>query len=250
MTVSFPMWAVYALVVWGVLNQVRFPDWLWVKFPTWLQVTFQVLRAVGVDGHKAFEKGKAIGQTISKVIPPTLPVLAFLLLSGCKGAEYPRHVARGTVLSVAYGVQLSDHLCAATAMALVEDGDVPPEPSASAKLPEASFAASFLEKPHFAFTSTAKDNRAKALALAEKCDEGYQAARAGLIGAGKMVDSWTDVEKRGEVVCGVLQGVDGLKGITKALELAGVVKLPSAVTDAFVAADAITAVVGASCKIR
>lgn len=245
---------IYILIGWGAFNAVcrLIPDAQWAKLPSWVQALIRLIRKLGPDGVGAYKQGQVIVEKAVESFrgPPPAALLVLAMLVGCGSlgkVEHPRHIARGAVLAVAYGVQIADHECFVKAKEIAGDAldERPAEPKP--EIPGKSVSLSFLEQPHFAFTSTAKGNLDKAIALAEKCDQGYQMSRAGLLGAAAAVDTWQNIAERPDVGCGVYQGVAGLKTIVDACKSVGV-KMPAAVDDAFTAADYVVGISGAACK--
>lgn len=157
--------------------------------------------------------------------PPGMPgppvfrrwmVLAALVLVACTPAKSPtaRHMARGAILAVAQAVKVADHECATLAKAKYDGGDLD-----------------------------------GAIALAEKCEKGYEAARHGLVAAAYAVDAWGSSHD-GDVACAMVEGVEGLKAIVAAVQSAGGV-LPADVADGIDAADwVVKAAGGAACKVK
>lgn len=142
-------------------------------------------------------------------------VLAVALVA-CAPAKAPtaRHMARGAILAVAQAVKAADHECAAIAKGKYDGGDLD-----------------------------------GAIALAEKCQKGYETARHGLLAAAYAVDAWGS-SRDGDVACAVVEGVEGLKVIVAAVQSAGGV-LPVDVADGIDAADwVIKAAGGAACKVK
>lgn len=177
------------------------------------------------------------------------------LLFGCPAPQSPRHVARGAVLSVAYGVQVADRLCAERARQIAGIEASPVDDKPTKDLPVESKSASVIDQAetrsmYTEAISIDKDKLEKAIELATKCEKGYDAARHGLLAAASAVDAWGDVEKNGEVACGVSEGVTGLNHIVEAVEAAGV-KMPPAVQDAQIAATFVAGLVEMkACKVR
>jgi hypothetical protein len=153
------------------------------------------------------------------------------------------------VLSVAYGVQVADKLCAQRAFQIAGFGDeagVSAPLSKVKDLPVVGQSAVALTKVGYVADDDKLD---EAIALAERCQKGYDTARAGLIAAAEAVDAWGDIEKSEQVACGAQEGVTGLNYIVEALEVYGV-KMPPAVADAQVAATFVAGLVEMkSCKM-
>jgi hypothetical protein len=238
-TIPLPVW-VYLVI--AIVNAVEWSPELWAKFPNWLRILIEVLRALGPDVVKA---GKKAGPGVKAFLP-----FLFVAAVGCVPTQYPRHVARGAVLSVAYGVQVADGLCQEAAEKLAGDVGEHEEPEKPGSISQFSEyrPRKFSQATHFAFTADAKANVAKAIEVSEKCDRGYQVARAGLLAAAHAVDAW-DQADNGAVGCGVLQGIEGLRYTEDAAKLVGVKVMPQSVQDAYPAAEFMIKIAGGSCKL-
>lgn len=180
-------------------------------------------------------------------------------LLGCPVAKSPRHIARGAVLSVAYGVQVADKLCVVKAreIAGVVDGEDPeedaPAPNSVKNMPVVSKSTEYTKALALRNELGWKVDQgkiSKGIAFLEKCESGYDGARAGLLAAANAVDAWGDIEKSGQVACGVSEAVTGLNYMVDVLEAAGV-KMPPAVQDAQVAATFVGGLVEMkACKVK
>lgn len=183
-----------------------------------------------------------------------LAALAALVvgLFACRPAATPRHVARGAVLSVAYAVQVADKLCAQRAYQIAGLDDQVPVSAPVSKvrdLPVASQAAVAVTRAGYASGVEADSKLGEAIALAEKCQQGYSVARPGLIAAAEAVDAWGAIEKDGQVACGMQEAASGLNHIVAAVQAYGV-KMPPAVTDAQIAVGFIGSMVEMkTCKV-
>lgn len=132
-----------------------------------------------------------------------------LAVAGCglfsaKPAKEPpaRYLARGAVLAVAHAVKIVDSVCAERAVGMYKSGD-----------------------------------EAGGIALAERCEKAYEAARKGVLAAAYAVDGWADAEDQGRAVCALNEGVAGLRMGIEALRQAGVVDLPKEIGDALAIAQ-------------